>query len=179
MNIQIFGQDELITHIENGGKTYSHCISITNPGRASHSDDTSHATPELIKNHFQTLLELEFWDSENLESFALYENQKLADQSDIDKVLKFALDNQEAASGFTLHCWRGISRSPAIAYGLLYTHYKDEIKAAENLISIRRQAMPLKRILQLFDQRFNTQLACLDQTVYRARMKAMRRELGI
>jgi len=31
MNIQIFGEEELIEHINNGGEIYSHLISIGNP----------------------------------------------------------------------------------------------------------------------------------------------------
>lgn len=179
MNILIFGQNELIEHIEKGGETYSHCISITNPGKACSENDMSHATPQLFRNHFDKVLELEFWDSEDIESISTYENQRLPDESDIDRILRFVEDNKGSATGFTIHCWRGIARSAAVAYGLFYTQCGDELKAAEQLISIRRNAMPLKLVLKLYDRKFNSSLSELNKTIYRARMKAMRREMGL
>lgn len=55
-------------------------------------------------------------------------------------------------TGFTIHCWRGISRSTAVAIGVIYMFFKDEEKAAGYLKEIRPYATPLPRIVKFWDE---------------------------
>lgn len=179
MNIQIFGQNELVNHIKNSSKVYSHCISITNPGKSIHPDDTSHTSPEILNKTFDDVLELKFWDANKIEHIDHFESKKIPTKSDILKIIDFVEKTKDEATGYTIHCWRGISRSTAVGFGILQYFLNDENEASKQLISVRRKAMPLKLIVELFDKEFGSNLAQFNKTVYKARINAMRKELNL
>ena len=177
MNIQVFGQEELITHIQKGGEIYSHCISITNPGEPVNNADSSHKSPELLKKVFKEVLELKFWDADREELIVHHKDKKIPSKSDIEQVLEFVKRTEHDATGYTIHCWRGISRSAAVGLGILQYFMKDEIKAAETLVAVRRNAMPLKLIIKYFDDAIGSNLSDPANSVIRARIKAVRKEV--
>jgi len=114
-------------------------------------------------------------------SFALYRvtlNLNIrAEKSDVEKVLAFVETTKHEATGYTIHCWRGISRSTAVAFGILFYFLRDEQKAARRLVEIRRIAMPLKRIVRFYDEIFGSNLARFGNTIYRARLELMKENL--
>ncbi len=176
IKIQIFGQEELVEHLRKGRPVYSHCISINNP-ECTCPGDPRCSTPPEIESAFSSILHLEFWDENDIENLASFNNKRMIERDDIEQVLNFVKNENESASGFTLHCWRGISRSASIALGLLQFILRDEHRASDFLIGIRRNAMPLKRAVLLFDEVLGSNLSDYKNTVFRARMKALRNEL--
>jgi len=46
-------------------------------------------------------------------------------KKDIRRIIRYYEKIRSEASGYTIHCWRGISRSTAAAFGLFYMHYRD------------------------------------------------------
>jgi predicted protein tyrosine phosphatase len=180
MELQIFGQNELVRHLTMKRSVHTHCISITNPGQAVHPEDPSHCTPSIIEDSFSSILHLKFWDSKSREGIHPRATDRTIPQMEhIESVMRYVESTEKDADGYTIHCWRGISRSTAIAFGLLYYFIGDEQSAAEKLVSIRREAMPLRLILELYDRLFNSNLSDMHSTIYRARMLAMKKELGL
>jgi predicted protein tyrosine phosphatase len=176
LRIQNFGQQELQTRLSQGHHVYTHCISITNP-ECTNEDDVRCNTPDDIRNGFKRTLELKFWDENDQDNLAAFSNQRIVSLSDIRSVIEFIESTKEEADGYTLHCWRGISRSPAIALGILQYIHKNETIASEKLIEIRRNEMPLKRAVELFDKMLQFNLSDFKNSVYKARMKALRKAL--
>ena len=146
IGFQIFGEIELIEHLSANKKHYSHCISIRDPHEIH--------TP-FIENSFSDVLELKFYDIESLELKPEYFKDKriplLEDVKDIFEYFSNSV-KEDSFTGFTIHCWRGVSRSTAVALGLIYLITNDESEAAEYLIAIRKEALPLPRILRFWDQ---------------------------
>lgn len=177
MNIQIFGQEELVQHIHNGGNIYSHCISITNPGFSLNKKDKSHQTPKLFKSKFKKVLKLKFWDAMNKESLHGLKLKRIANYQDAVKVINFIKNTEKESTGYTIHCWQGISRSTAVAFGILQYFCKDEIISSKELVKIRRNAMPLKILVEYFDTLLGSNLADFSKTIYKARINALRKEI--
>lgn len=106
----MFGELELEDHRKNNGSICSHCISIGDPGSV---------TPISIKYGFDEILILRFLDFESKEDI-LNDDEILVSKDDIIKVIDFYNSTKNDANGYTIHCWQGISRSTAVALGLLY-----------------------------------------------------------
>jgi len=83
MELQVFGQSELVNHIKKGRPVFSHLISITNPGEASREEDESHEIPELFRRRFQAVLELKFWDTEETRCLVHHEPKIIPEKSDV------------------------------------------------------------------------------------------------
>ena len=111
VSIQVFGELELLALLARGGAHHSHCISIRNP------DET---IPAIIKDNFRVILELRFYDAEEIEQLGAQTIKRIPEPRDVKGVIEFFRMTALEATGYTLHCWQGISRSPAVALGLLY-----------------------------------------------------------
>jgi len=153
MNIQIFGQDELIEHIQAGGEHFSHCISIGNPKSLFIKNGRGESTPKLFNKVFTGVLPLRFYDVECREHLTYKQFPKIIPtKRHVQKTIDFFNDTMSSATGYTIHCWKGVSRSAAVAVGLLYLIHKDEKKVFEILSEIRPQAMPHKNIIKYYDE---------------------------
>ncbi len=172
--IRVFGQSELEEFLENDGTPHSHLISIVNPGR--HSGYPQHIMPDLFRRKYTDILELRFWDAQNREEVGKLRPKTIPQMRHARRVLRFIRQNPNA-SGFDIHCWQGISRSTAVALGILYSLYRDEERASDLLVATRRQAMPNKRLVQYFDRIFGSDLADYRKTIYKSRMKRLRNDL--
>jgi predicted protein tyrosine phosphatase len=177
MRIQIFGQEELISYIKNGGLVYSHCISITNPGFALSPNDTSHRTPAIISSQFQRVLRLKFWDVSTRDSLHGFKVKRLAEYGDAVKVIDFIKTTEKESTGYTVHCWQGISRSPAVALGILQYFNHDADIASHELVRIRYNAMPLQLLVQHFDTLLGSNLSEYNRNIHRERLNTLRREM--
>jgi predicted protein tyrosine phosphatase len=114
MNIQIFGEIELLEHIRQGGTHFSHLISIRN----KHS--FMGPLEEEITGAFIGILDLEFHDIETREWMPPgSEHIPIPELEDIRRVQTFVGESRlsKGFTGFTIHCWRGVSRSAAVALG--------------------------------------------------------------
>jgi len=176
MNIRVFGQQELVNKIVTGAiPPYSHLISIGNPPNGV--SGPTKEIPNILKKKYKSILRLEFWDAEDECQINEGEILRLPELSDIEQAIKYYNSKKRRAKGFDIHCWRGIARSTAIAFILLYLEEEDAQKAAEKLIDIRRNAMPNKRMISLFDEKYGTNLSDFNNTIYKARFAKMRKEL--
>jgi predicted protein tyrosine phosphatase len=154
MNIQVFGQQELVSHIQQKKPVYSHLISIGNPFDENDPREDN-TIPNIFKDTFkENILRLEFWDAEDAKELRIEQMEKLPQKSDIEAVIDFIERTKDSATGYTIHCWRGVSRSGAIAFGILFYFLRDEMKASDTLVSLRRQVMPHKQICQWYDENF-------------------------
>lgn len=141
-------------YIENNGNTFSHLISIGNPGVLKFLKSPDYIMPPQFRNHFERILRLEFYDVEAMGQLQnpKYKNKRMPRKSDIKKIIKFYERTKNNTNGYTVHCWRGIARSTATAFGLLYLIHGDEIKAYENLKKIRPEARPHRQMVKWFDE---------------------------
>jgi protein-tyrosine phosphatase len=119
--VQVFGQRELVEHLESGGRQYSHCISIGNPGRGFGRPDTMRP-------------------------------RRIPRTSDIRRVIRFFRRTRRRATGCTLHCWGGVSRSPPVALGIRYLISGSETTSADILRRIRPDAAPHQGIFRHFEE---------------------------
>lgn len=155
ISIQVFGEQELVEHLARGGAHYSHCISIRNP------DETM---PGIIKDNFRAILELRFYDVEEIEHLGPAQTiKRIPERRDVKGVVEFFRMTAAEATGYTLHCWQGISRSPAVALGLLYLMTGSEDEAARHLKRIRPDARPHQKLVRFFDDQLGCRLAAVNE----------------
>lgn len=175
MEIQIFGEKELEKRIENGLHIHSHCISIRNSKSSGVSIEKNFISKK-IKDSFIDILELYFHDLEKKENLPEGVKGRLPSYRDIKRVYKFynkAIKHPHF-TGFTVHCWSGISRSSAVALGLAYLMISDEEAAARLIMNIRPEAVPLPRVVSFWDRLLKTNLIGQAHIIREEHLKNMR-----
>ena len=175
--VQIFGQSELVEHLESGGWHYSHCISIGNPGRRVDRPDT--VEPPELRRHFRGILRLAFYDVEKVSHLGTMRPRRIPQRSDVRRVIRFVRRTRGEATGYTLHCWRGSSRSPAVALGILYLITGSEHEAGRILRRIRPDAAPHRGIVRYFDAELGCDLTPVSDRIRQEWIEKMRRELDL
>jgi predicted protein tyrosine phosphatase len=170
VSIQVFGEQELVEHLARGGAHHSHCISIRNP------DETM---PAIIKDNFRAILELRFYDVEEVGQLGPAQAiKRVPEPRDVKGVIEFFRLTATEATGYTLHCWQGVSRSPAVALGLLYLLTGSEEEAAFHLKRIRPDARPHHNLVRFFDEQLGCRLARVNEKLSAAALGAAADELG-
>jgi predicted protein tyrosine phosphatase len=146
--IQIFGEEELVEHLQDHKSVCSHCISIRNERYYNGP------LPKEILDSFKDILRLEFFNSEHRDGLLLGVPLPIPEIEDVKAVISFydSIKDREDFTGITVHGWRGMNRSAAIALGLLYLVHGDEETALAKLLEIRPQARPLNRIVEFWDE---------------------------
>lgn len=175
--VQIFGQRELVDHLASGGWHYSHCISIGNPGRGFGRPDT--VEPPELRRYFRRVLRLAFYDVEEKRHLGTMQPRRIPRRSDVRRVIRFFRRTRGEADGYSLHCWGGVSRSPAVALGILYLITGSEKESGEILRGIRPDAGPHLGIVRYFDELLGSRLAAVAAGIRAERIARMRRELDL
>ena len=170
IGFQIFAETDLIDHLKANKKHYSHCISIRDP------EDRQSI---IIESGFKEVLELKFYDIESIEYQPKgYDISRvtLPEYKDIIKIFDFfeRTCRDTSLTGYTIHCRRGISRSAAVALGLIFLVIKNEQQAVKYLLKIRPEAMPLPRILRFWDQKLDSNLSESGEWIRYEALKQMR-----
>jgi len=158
MDIQVFGQNELVNRISDHKTTYSHCISIIK---------SSETTPVEITSHFTSLLSLKFSD-------VALDEPDAPQKAHVEQVIRYYNETKHVATGYTVHCYNGISRSAAIALGLLYLVHGNETQAIRELMKINHKVNPHRGILKFYDEILGSHLATSEHLIADARLEAMR-----
>jgi predicted protein tyrosine phosphatase len=175
--VQIFGQLELLEHLEAGSAHYSHCISIGNPGRGFGRPDT--VEPPELRRHFRDVLRLAFYDVEAVGQLGAMRPRRVPRRSDVRRVIRFFRRTRGEADGYTLHCWGGVSRSTAVGLGLLYLITGSEREAGDILERIRPGAGPHRAIVRYFDELLGCRLTPVSDALRAGKLEKMRRELDL
>jgi predicted protein tyrosine phosphatase len=124
------------------------------------------------------VLRLEFFDAERVDLLGEQRPRRIPRRRDVRRVLRFYEATAAEATGYVVHCWGGISRSPAIALGLFYLETGSEDEAARNLRAIRPEAGPHRLIARLFDAELGSRLEEAAERIRGERMDELRRELS-
>jgi len=95
-------------------------------------------------------------------------------KKDVRKAIKFYKKTSNEATGYTIHCWRGISRSTAIALGYLYLIHGDEQKAADELEKIRPEAGPHPGLVKYFDELLGCDLTRVNNVLIEKRNEELK-----
>jgi len=170
LRVEVFGQEELLQHLRAGGFHYNCLISIGNPYDPNSFYDTR--MPLEFTDFFERILRLEFHDADSSD-----EEKRIPEKTDIEKVIEFFNSTKDFATGYTIHCRQGVSRSTAVALGILYMIYRSENLAKNILLAIRPGAVPLQRILKFFDEVFDSNLVKAGAEVSGRYFDALREEL--
>jgi len=179
IGVEVFGQLELVERLEAHKPHYDHLVSIGNPKRLFRAPQPDEVMPVLFKQHFKRILRLEFYDVEEKRHLRPWQiPKKIPSHSDVRKVIKFFQNTKDDASGYTLHCWQGISRSTAFALGILYLITGSETEARETLKRIRPEAGPHQRLVKWFDQELGSHLQVENDRLRRERIETWKEELG-
>jgi predicted protein tyrosine phosphatase len=169
--VQVFGQAELVARLESGGAHFSHLISIGNPGRGIGRPDT--AVPRIFRRRFQSILRLAFYDVEEKRHLGPLRPRRIPRRSDVRKIIRFYGRTSSMATGYTIHCWQGVSRSTAVALGVLYLMTGSEKEAGEILRRIRPEAWPHQKIVRYFDELLGCNLADVADTFRQAGLEEL------
>lgn len=168
--VQVFGETELVEHLESNGHVFSHCISIRNPDQQM---------PAAIKAAFKSILELRFYDVESADQLGPAQAiKRVPERRDVQGVVEYFRLTRSNASGYTIHCWQGISRSPAIALGILFLLTQSEKKAAETLMRLKPDARPHQGLVKFFDEELSCSLSPFNDEIRRQTLDFLRRELS-
>jgi predicted protein tyrosine phosphatase len=177
--IQVFGEQELVDHILRGGDHYDYLISIGNPKRIIGGKNPGQTIPKIFKQAFKAILRLEFFDVERKDQLGPMRPRRVATRSDVRRAIKFYQRTSSKTPGYTLHCWRGVSRSPAFALGFLYLITGSETQAKEYLQRIRPESIPLQLVVMYFDLELGCHLSLVNETIRKERIEAWKKELAL
>jgi predicted protein tyrosine phosphatase len=172
--IEVLGEDELLRSLESGARHYSHCISIADPAGLPWLGRFGVRVPAAVRSSFRGLLRLEFVDDEREAQMGKTSPARVARRSDVRRAIRFYRRTEDRATGYTLHCWQGISRAPAFALGLLYLMTGSERAAARILRLIRPDALPHPGIVRLFDQELGSNLLAVNREIRGLRTRELR-----
>lgn len=175
--VQIFAEEDLVKHIESGQQHYTHLISIGNPQRFLGGANPGQTMPPIFRRSFKEILRLEFFDVEMREHLGPMRPKRVAMLKDVRRAIHFWRRTRYYASGYTFHCWRGISRSPALALGYLYLISGSECEAGKLLRELRPQAMPLRILVRYFDEILGSNLSVVNDRIRAERIAEIKREL--
>lgn len=130
--------------------------------------------PQIIKESFQAILELKFADI----PYEI-EGVRAPEKRDIRGVIEFFNQTKDSATGYTIHCHAGISRSTAVALGIAYLITGDERAAADMFRAAvgKKSISPNIRIVQFFDELLGSNLKSIAHEFHRATDDAMKKEL--
>jgi predicted protein tyrosine phosphatase len=174
MIVQVFGQRELIDHIHSGGEVASHLVSIGNPGRGVRAEAEDATMPELFQTTFQDYLRLQFYDVEYRRHLGPMRPKRIPLLRDVRRAIRFFNRTKDEATGYTIHCWRGLSRSTAIALGYLYLIHGDDQVAVDELKRIRPEAGPHPRLVSYFDRILGSDLSGKNDQLREIRFREMK-----
>lgn len=179
LQVQVFGEPELEDRIERGESHRRCLISIGNPRSLFGPERPGRTVPRVFRRSFDKLLRLSFYDADSVGQLGAMRPKRVAERRDVEKVLGFFEETKSWTDGWTVHCWQGLSRSPAVALGLLYLIHGDEEAAARELLRIRPEARPLRSIVGYFDELLGSRLQAVNERITSERIAEMRREIGL
>ena len=167
--VQVFGEHELLDRILKEEKVYSHCISIRSPDQEM---------PEILPPAFTEVLELKFYDVESEDQLPTQQDKRAPRLTDAERVVEFVRRTKDTASGYTIHCWHGHSRSTAVALGVLYMLLGSEEEAANYLVRVRPAPLPSpnRALLAHFDQVLGSKLVPFGKQLQDKWIEGLRKE---
>ena len=135
--------------------------------------------PGIIRATFKNILRLAFYDVEEKRQLGKTRPKRIPKRSDVHKVIRFFRHTANEATGYMIHCWQGISRSPVIALGILYMITGTEEEAARILLAIRPQAGPHQKIVRLFDEELGCNLTAVSNKIRNDKIERWKQELDL
>ena len=179
-SVQVFGQLELAEHLANGGAHHTHCVSIGNPRSLFRKRGPDNTVPLIIRRSFQSILRLQFYDVGEKRHLRFRQFPKrIPRRSDVSRAIRFFRKTRGKASGYTIHCWQGVSRSTAVALGYLYMLTGSETEAKRILQEIRPEAGPHQKLIRWFDEELGTSLSEIAADMRQERLDRWKAELGM
>jgi predicted protein tyrosine phosphatase len=175
--IRVYSELELVELVEKGESLPDHLISIGNPRLPWKRIMPGERLPPSFRGKFKRILRLEFFDVDSLEHLGDMRPRRIPLLRDVKRVLRFYEATKAEASGYAVHCWGGISRSPAVALGLLYLETGSEEAAIRELRRIRPAAGPNRSIARYFDAALGSKLEEASQRIRDERMTELKAEL--
>jgi predicted protein tyrosine phosphatase len=166
--VKVYSEAELLESLAYGAQRFSHCISIRNP---------EETMPAVIRTGFKAVLELKFHDVERAEDLRAGMVQRIPRAADVRGIIQYVRLTQCDATGYVIHCRQGVSRSPAVALGVMYLLGMSVDDAARALVQMRDDAMPNGLILRLFDEALGSRLDQAGYTIRSARLDRWKEEL--
>ena len=178
--VQVFGQPELEAHLKTGGAHHTHLVSIGNPRAWFVKNRPDSWMPKAFRQRFDAYLRLQFYDVEEKRHLRRRQFPKrIPTRRDVVRAIKFFERTKDEATGYTIHCWQGVSRSTAFALGYLYMLTGSERESADLLMTHRPQAGPHQKIVAWFDELLGSNLVAENERIRRERFERWKRELNL
>ncbi len=176
--VQVFGQPELEEYLRSGGAVHTHLISIGNPRQLFIPSRPDAFVPAVFKRSFSRILRLKFFDVENRRHLTRrHFPKRIPRRRDVRRAIRFFRRTRGEASGYTIHCWQGVSRSTAIALGFLYLITGSEEEAARILVRTRPQARPHQALVRWFDEELGSNLTAVNDRIRAEHFRKLKEEL--
>jgi predicted protein tyrosine phosphatase len=131
--------------------------------------------PPVFRGAFKAVLRLGFTDM--LSTEPRLHGQRPPSIRDARRVVRFVERTAADSVGYAVHCWSGISRSTAVALGMLFMLRGDEGAALRELLAVRPYAKPHPELLAHFDALLGSRLASTAAAMGPARIEALRRRI--
>lgn len=177
--VQVFGENELIDSIRRGEDHCRSLISIGNPRAFFAPARPGTFVPRLFKRSFDRILRLSFFDVDDVEQLGKMRPKRVPERRDAESVIRFFEETKSRTDGWTVHCWQGLSRSPAVALGLLFLIHGDEDEAGRELRRIRPEARPHQNLVRHFDADLDSSLQIVNDRIREERIAEMKIEIGL
>ncbi len=166
-NISVYSHAELFARIAAHEPLGANCIFISDP----HCHPSASFPPQEVSDYFDAVLPLLFFDAATAQQQPKGFAPLLANEAHIDAVIAFYNAHRESV---VVSCYAGISRSPAVALGLLRMSTGSDAEARSRLRAIRPEASPLKHIAALFDAALESKLAPICEEIREAHLSKVR-----
>ncbi len=178
LGVEVLGQLELESRIDE--PHYSHLVSIGNPVSLFTVNRPDTRMPRVFRGRFRGVLRLSFYDVERKGHLGRRQFPRtIPGRRHVRRVIRFFNATRATASGYTVHCWQGSSRSPAIALGLLYLITGSEDTAAMIMRNICPGAHPNPRIVSLFDRELGSSLSQVNDAFRQRWLERTRKSLDL
>jgi predicted protein tyrosine phosphatase len=130
-------------------KWATHTVSLLDPDIESYDIKIPVASKDgqLRRYYFHDIVSIDELD----DPIVVLENPTLATFQQVQEILEFTAP-LEPTDKLLVHCLAGVSRSTAVACGILCQHGLAPGEAVKYVFSIRPQAFPNEHVLTLFDE---------------------------
>lgn len=178
LGVEVLGQLELENRIDE--PHYSHLVSVGNPVSLFTVNRPDTRMPRVFRGRFRGVLRLSFYDVERKGHLGRRQFPRtIPARRHVRRLIRFFNATRATASGYTVHCWQGMSRSPAVALGLLYLITGCEDTAAMILRNICPNAHPNPRIVSLFDRELASNLSEANDAFRQRWLERTRKSLDL
>lgn len=175
--IRVYGQRELLSLVKQGKVPGCRLILIGNPRWFWAKPAEDEMIPAEFRGYFSSILHLQFFDALTKDHLRPGVPRRIPELRDLKRVRRWFHKGDSGEEEIIVSCWAGVSRSPAVALGLLFMIHGREDLAIDKLLEVRPHARPHPQIVRFWDKLLGSRLAESNEEFRRQQLLQLREEI--